>query len=190
MTITEDIEPQTCTAYIQVTSPSTEKVEKTFEIITNPSFSFDITLNKKIFVQNEDIIIDYTSEVLSPEITASLTKPDNSKSQLTLPATITASQIGTYEIEVTASKTRYKTMILKEQFGVIKEQVDITSVSVCNVDGNCAGEENWQNCPQDCARPDAEKDFGYGWIFIGGLILIVILVVVYLVYKKRQESFG
>ena len=123
--IDESIEPQTCTAYIQIMEPVQIREEKTFEIITNPSFSFEIKLNKKVFVQNEDININYESEVSDPTITASLKYPDGTTESINLPSSIKAIQIGTYEIEVSASKTGYKSISVKEQFGVIEKQAEI-----------------------------------------------------------------
>ena len=154
---------------------------------TLSTFLFNIKLDKKIFVHNEEINIGYTSEVSNPEISVILIKPDGSKSQISIPTIIKAEQIGTYELEITASKEGYKTMNLKEQFGVITRNAVIQDVSVCNVDGVCSGEENYQNCPQDCAKPGIDKKQGFGYIWIlFGLILIVVLVIFYLIYKKRS----
>jgi len=123
--IKDYIEPQTCTASILLIDPYTISEQKTFEIITNPSFSFDIELDKKIFVKNENIYLDYSSDVENIDITAILIYPNEKTQQLTLPTSIKAEQIGTYELEVTASKEGYKTINKKIQFGVIKSEANI-----------------------------------------------------------------
>jgi len=122
-------EPQTCTAYVQILSPIQQRTEKQFEIKTDPSFSFEILLNKKVFIKNQDIDIDYDSEVENPKITAILTYPDKTTKQITLPTQIKAEQIGTYTLETTASKQGYKTITKKTQFGVIEKEVEISYVS-------------------------------------------------------------
>tara|TARA_Y100000310_G_scaffold344863_1_gene460091 strand:- start:617 stop:1714 length:1098 start_codon:yes stop_codon:yes gene_type:complete len=156
--VNENIEPQTCTAGVNLLSPEEILEKKSFEIITNPSFGFNILTCKdsncaeqtKIFILNQDIYLDYTSEVSEPIITATLTSPDNSVNQLDLSTSIKAEQIGTYILEVKASKQGYKTNIKKTQFGVIEKESKIESVSICNSNGMCNNGENSQNCPQDC----------------------------------------
>jgi len=113
--------------------------------------------NEKMFIQNQDINIDYVSEVQGISITAVLTFPDKSTKQLTLPSSIKADQIGTYELEVTASKEGYKTISKQEQFAVIEEEVVVISTSECNGNDVCDNNENSQNCPQDCPQTISQE---------------------------------
>jgi predicted nucleic acid binding AN1-type Zn finger protein len=127
------IEPQTCTAYIQIISPTAQRLEKNFRIITSPSFEFELmtckdpscTEKAKIFAQNQNIYLDYESDVSGLSVSVTLTKPDKSTSQLTLPTTIKANQVGTYTVKATASKQGYKTIEKTTQFGVIKKEATI-----------------------------------------------------------------
>jgi hypothetical protein len=156
--ITEDIEPQTCTAIIQVTSPIEKKFEKKFKVETLPSIILEILSCKdiscesesKIFIKDEDIYLSYISDIHNIINVGILTFPDKTTQQLTLPASIKAEQIGTYELQVTASKEGYKTITKNVQFGVIEKQAEIKSVSLCNVNNVCDDNENYKNCPQDC----------------------------------------
>jgi len=156
-TVSEHIEPQICTAYIGIMDSVEERIEKQFNIATNPSFSLNIELDKKVFVKGEDVFIAYTSEVEDPEMTAILTYPNKKTEPITLPTSIKADQIGTYELDVTASKEGYKTMTKKEQFGVIEEEAEIKDASECNANGICATGENYRNCPQDCIETKEER---------------------------------
>ena len=132
-TIEESIEPQTCTAYVQILSPFEQIFSKDFKITTNPSFSFETKTCKdsecseitKVFVKDENIYLDYSSSVESPSVTTLLTYPDKTTKQLTLPASIKAEQIGNYELEIIASKQGYKTITKKELFGVIEKEAVI-----------------------------------------------------------------
>lgn len=217
ITIYEAIEPQTCTAYVQILSPTPQKTSKNFTIATDPSFLFALNLCKdqactdrsKAFIQNEDVYLDYTSEVPSPSITATLTLPDQTTQDLTLPTSIKAGQLGAYALAVTASKAGFKTASLKEQFAVIVEQAEIIDASVCNEDGDCTGEENSQNCPQDCAfevrlseadrqrlaeieqliRELEGREKGYtNYIIFGGILLIFVAIIVYLEKGRRKKD--
>jgi hypothetical protein len=141
----------------------------------------------KIFIQNTDIYLDYDSEVPEPTITATLTLPDQTTQQLTLPTSIKAEQIGTYELDITASKQDYKTITRKEQFGVIEKQADIPFVGVCSANGKCEGGENYQNCPQDCPIPEPKTNI----IIIILLILIIVVLisfVTYYLYNLRKQQ--
>ncbi|MFH1326287.1 MAG: hypothetical protein ABIH48_02355 [Candidatus Falkowbacteria bacterium] len=126
-TINDSIEPQICTASIVIIEPIQKTISKEFEIITDPSFSFDINLNKKVFIQKENININYTSEVENPAITATLTYPDKTIKQITLPTLIKAEQIGVYYLEATVKKDGYKDNQSKIEFGVIKKEAKIVN---------------------------------------------------------------
>jgi hypothetical protein len=127
------IEPQTCTAYIRVLSPVQQYASKNFTIATNPSFSFELRTCKdsacgqkaKIFYLNEKIYLDYDASVSEPTITVTLTYPGKTTKQIDLLSSIKAEQIGTYELDVTASKQGYKTITIKEQFSVIEGPANI-----------------------------------------------------------------
>ena len=158
--VTEDLDSQMCVAHLGMISPSKEVFEQTFYIETLPYFLFDILTcedpscaeESKVFVKGKDIHLDYNSDVEALLIEAILTYPDLTTKQITLPTSIKAEQIGTYTLEVTASKEGYKTITKKEQFGVIEKHAEIPFESDCNKDGVCTGEENPQNCPQDCSQ--------------------------------------
>ncbi|MCK4589763.1 MAG: hypothetical protein KAT77_04920 [Nanoarchaeota archaeon] len=83
------------------------------------------TEKSKIFIKNEKIYLDYYSKVPEPIITATLTLPDETTQQLTLPTSIETGQIGTYTLDITASKEGYKTLSKKEQFAVIEQEAQI-----------------------------------------------------------------
>lgn len=131
--VTEEIEPQTCVAYIQLISPFEQKFEKNFTIETSPRIVFRILTCKdlfcesesKVFVKNENIYFSSISDIFDIRTKAVLTLPDRTTKQLTLPTSIKAKQIGTYELEVIASKPGYKTITKKEQFGVIEQGANI-----------------------------------------------------------------
>jgi len=154
--VTEDIISQDCIASISIQEPIQQIFEEEFSIETMPLFSFSIILDKKVFILNEDINLDYSSSVSDPNIKAALIYPDGETEEINLPSTITASQIGTYTLEITASKEGYKTITKTEQFGVIEKAVQIKDASVCEVDGVCEGDETYKNCPQDCGQETAK----------------------------------
>ncbi|MBW2966489.1 hypothetical protein KY342_05280 [Candidatus Woesearchaeota archaeon] len=177
-------EPQECVAYFSLIEPYETKVDKEFRIITNPSFSFELKTCKdqacseksKIFIKNENIYFNYDSEVPEPTITATLTLPDKTTQQLTLPTSIKAEQIGTYELEITASKQDYKTITKKQQFAVIEKQAEIPFVGVCNANNKCEPGENYQNCPQDCRLEEIPK------IPIQIILLLIIFIFILIIF--------
>lgn len=164
--IDESIEPQTCTASVRVLSPIQLRKEKTFTIDINPSFSFELNLCKdqscieksKVFVQNENIYLDYDSEVSSPIVIATLIHPDKVTKKITLPISIKAEQIGNYNLEVSASKEGYKTLTKTTQFAVIGSETEIKEVSQCNANNKCEPnlKEDFAVCPQDCSSGSAD----------------------------------
>ncbi len=154
-------EPQVCEARVEIFSPINIVEKRTFEIKTKPSFSFNVKtckdsnceISNSVFSLGEDVFIDFVSQVSNPEISAILTYPDKTTKQISLPAKINADQIGTYSLEVTATKEDYKTITDNIQFGVIEEEAEIVSRSVCNSNNICEinNGENAQTCPQECS---------------------------------------
>lgn len=139
----------------------------TFEIInTKPDFEFEILtcrdrdcFNKsKVFVRGEFIYLDYISEISNPKINATLSYPDGSKEQISLPISIRPQQIGTYTLNVKVSKEGYRTQSFSVQFTVIEKEPKIEKKLICNENGICEPEngENYGTCPQDC--PSGSKD--------------------------------
>jgi hypothetical protein len=182
--IDDTFEPQTCTAYVEIISPIQKRVEKNFTIKTNPSFDFEILMDKKVFVMNEQVNIDYASGISNPSITATLTYPDKTTREIALPHSFIAEQIGTYEVNVNASKEGYKTMTREEQFGVIEKEPEIMDASECNGNGICETGENTQNCPQDC---QGIKVNNQNLIFIAvSFVAAVILICAVFLFKRKK----
>jgi hypothetical protein len=182
--IDDSIEPQTCTAYVEIISPIQKRVEKNFTIKTNPSFDFEILMDKKVFVLNENVNMDYASEVSGPSIVAKLTYPDKTNREITLPYSFTAEQIGTYEVNAEASKEGYKTITKGEQFGVIEKEPEIRSASECDGDGICDYGENQKNCPQDCQGINVDNQ---NLILIAvSFVAAVILICAVFLFKKKK----
>lgn len=196
MEINNTIEPQECTAYIQILSPIEKKEQKWLIIETDPSFRFDLTICKdkerqektKVFALNETIYIDYASEIKEMEISAYLTYPNQEQKEISLPAEIKAEQTGNYELGITVSKRGYKTISQKDMFGVIEKKAEIQSIVVCNMDGVCDNNENVQNCPQDCAFAETKAVNAKTIILIiAAIIIIAIIIAAYLLLIRKKE---
>ena len=168
----DDIEPQVCNASVTILTPEEKTLQKTFEIKTNPSFSFDIVLDKKIFILKDVIKIDYSSELLSPTISSTLTFPDKTTKQITLSYSFKPSQLGTYEIETIASKEGYKTITKKEQFGVIEKEANIPYDS----------EITFEKLEKDFKRGKKSKEWIISLFF---LIILIIILSFFFFYKKK-----
>ena len=119
----------------------------------------------KIFLKNENVYIDYDSDVLNQSITAVLIFPDKTTKQIILPTSIKADQIGTYNLEVSASKEGYRTIEKKEQFGAIEEDTNI-------------------EYSEPKAANNASLTNGVLYILIG----IIIILIVFFIYKKKFSN--
>jgi len=157
--VDQSLEPQTCTAFVSIIEPYELANETIFRMVTKPSFLFDLYVCKdfdcfeksRFFILNEDVYLKSTSGVPEPIITATLTYPNDTIQEITLPSSIKAEQVGSHTLEVTASKEGYKNVSESISFAVIERHANITDTSKCNADETCDPEENHQTCPQDCA---------------------------------------
>jgi len=165
-----------CTASINILEPFQIFKSKSFEISTSPLFTFELNFPKKVFLLNENINLDYTSDVSSLNIDATLKYPNGNSENINLPTTIKAEQIGTYELNVQASKEGYKDVELKEQFAVIEGNVEIGQV------------ESVKDIPNNLEKGEDKKISNLIWILIllGILLFILIIFVIYFILKEKN----
>ncbi|MBN2043196.1 MAG: hypothetical protein JW754_05320 [Candidatus Aenigmarchaeota archaeon] len=88
---------------------------------------------------------------------------------------------GDYIVNITASKDGYKTKSWLNMFSVMNEEPEFINDNVCAPDGKCSGEENHQNCPQDCL-PAEGKEYYY---IIGIIVLIIVAASAFVIKKFR-----
>jgi hypothetical protein len=181
--VSESIEPQTCDAGVGILSPEEILESKSFSIITNPSFEFNVLTCKdlgcsettRVFVIDENIYLDYSPKGFSIDTTAILIYPQRGMQELSLPTSIKADQIGTYNLEVTASKGGHKTVKKTIQFGVIKQEANILYTAI-------VGERK------------IKQDVGIYILF--AMIGVVLILIVFLfirffgTLKKRRKGIG
>ena len=109
---------------------------------------------KYVFLQNETIYIKINSAVPNVDAQGEIKYPDQEKlEELSFKnnlAVITADQLGSYEVIINITKDGYQNAGMKKDFAVIEAEPQIKNTSKCNANGKCDGEENTQNCPQDC----------------------------------------
>jgi len=176
--VREEIEPQTCEAVISILKPEEISEKKSFSIETNPSFEFNVLTCKdsscaektKVFILNKNIYLDFISEVSEPTITSTLIYPDKKTRKITLPTSIKADQIGTYELEVTASKEGYKTINKKIQFGVIEKEANIPYTKVESIK------------PKEIL---SQKNI---WYIVIPAIFIIFTIILIIYFKKRKQA--
>lgn len=180
-----DLESQECTAYIEILSPIKKEESKNFSIGSKPAFSFKIVLNKKIFILDEKVNITYESDIKDPDINAILVYPDKSIKDITLPTSIKCSQIGIYQIEVTASKKDYETISVYEQFGVIEKDAEIKALAadsgVENIDNIDIQDKKSEEAIEKVRKNDKLNAF-----FIYSVIFLIIMVfILLLIFLKK-----
>lgn len=163
-----------CIATIQIIFPYDRFFSKNFYIITDPSIDFNIILDKKVFSKNENINIDYTSSVSDLSIQAVLTYPNKKTESVNLPKEIEATQIGTYELEVAASKEGYKSITIEEQFGVIEKGTRITD----------------QSDSRDDLEERKGRKIGENWFFyiVGGIVILIFVIIFFLLKMRNKRT--
>jgi len=179
--VDKSIEPQDCKAVVGIISPEEKSEEKSFQIATYPSFEMDIKTCEdescnnlsKIFILNNNIYFKYISEVPEPIMQVTLTYPDGSVKPITLPGSIKAEQLGTYELEIISSKDGYKDMEQSVQFGVIEKNAEI--------------HEGFLPVEKDEPKTEEEKSPVFIFVVLGILLLVVVLVVLFKVRRKGNK---
>ena len=182
--IYEGINSQVCTANVQLLSPIQRIKQINFTIIAPLSLSFGIetcidaqcSQKAKIFTKGNDIYLDYNTDVSNPTIEASLSYPDKTVHQVSLPTSIQAEQTGTYELKATASKSGYWNNTITYQFAVIEQEANIPLTGVCEEDGTC---------DTDYLQEDQELLM---YLILVAVIVIVLIIVIIFMIKRRNNA--
>lgn len=122
--VDSETEPQTCTASITTFSPEYKVVKRDIRITTSPSFDFtlssctDSACSKKqrTFVKGNAVYLKGNSAG-----TAQITAPDKSTQRITLPGSFTASKSGEYTIDISATKTGYKSFASTASIFIVEQ---------------------------------------------------------------------
>jgi len=110
---------------------------KTFQIQNIPAMldiSIDVCKDENCksrsmtFIKDENIYLNYESSISNPSVFGTLTLPDKTTQQITLPTNILGIQLGTYTVKVTASKEGYNPIEKTIQFGVIEKEAEIKTI--------------------------------------------------------------
>ena len=74
-----------------------------------------------VFIMGEKVYVKLTGAPQGAAVSAKLKLPDNSTQQLTLPAALTAKQVGAYEVTANVSASGYRDAQLRDSFTVLGE---------------------------------------------------------------------
>ncbi|MFH0956405.1 MAG: hypothetical protein V1813_00930 [Candidatus Aenigmatarchaeota archaeon] len=176
----EDAKSGRCFASVSIIEPYELEVTEPFEVVTPLEFSFDVSFCKtsscaqesKVFVLGEDVYVRYASGAENPSVEATLTLPDKTSRQLSLPATVRVEQVGTYELVATASKEGYRTATESLQFGVIESEADIPYTGTGH--GDSGGE-------------DTELDLGYVLLAAAVAAVLAVVIGIFFFYRRGRK---
>ncbi|MDE1848410.1 MAG: hypothetical protein KGH55_00010 [Nanoarchaeota archaeon] len=184
--LSDAIDPQECNATIYVISPQGLLQQSPFYLNTNPSFNFRVltcadapcNVPSTVFALNDNVYLKYLSDFQGLSLQSSLTSPDGKIQTLVLPATISASQIGLYNISIIASKPGYKTISTQMQFNVISQEPHIGYTSLV-----IEKQQIQKNAADNLIRTIL--------IVLGGVIaLAVIVLIVVFHFLKRNKRIS
>ena len=193
-----------CFAYLSVLSPFEINAKKSFNISgllniildLKTCTDFSCSQESRVFISGENIYLNYSVSVENPDLKAILAYPDGTSKSISLPTSIKAEQIGTYELEITASKAGYKNATKKTQFGVIEQQAQIPMQEVVVGEANFLQqkEAEIEKRPLNASLIDIFKEktksskvITYSLIAILSLIAIGVAFVLYRIIKKRKK---
>ena len=173
--VSEEIDSQDCSAYVQVSSPVKEKFSSDFLIESSSSFDLDLIMSKKVFVVEEEVFLDYRSDVEDLSLVASLTYPDGNVEQIDFSGKNKMDVIGVYSLKVEASKEGYNDVVKIVEFAVIEKRADISGVS--------GFEFSSSNEPESFQWADYLNVYIVAGVLI---VLVVIGLIVFFSTKKRR----
>ncbi len=169
-----------CYAIVEILEPEPFVYEKSFTVIATPEIDFEFKMclskacvkNSRLFHTGDNIFLEIFGENINAK--ATLTYPGGEKRLISIPKIIELNDIGTYSINITATKKGHMTKQINEQFAVLDIFPVVILESECNGDLICDKGEDAINCPQDCKPANLVWVLVFPLIallFIGGIVL-------------------
>jgi LPXTG-motif cell wall-anchored protein len=143
---------------------------------------------KSAFTKNETVYFKINSDISNLNISSTVKIPSGEIKYLTFEdnlASFQSNEIGDFSLWINLSKRNYQNLKIEENFVYLAK---IPSASICNGNGKCEGEENEQNCPQDCLPKTAGENNNKLYILIAGILLVVGVGIAFVLKRKRKKT--
>ena len=157
--------------------------KKTIESNVNIYSDKNCSERKVVFIKGETVYIKLDSSIADLGISSTIKTPSGEIKDLAFEnnlANFKSDEIGSFSLWVNLSKEGYLKQKIEKDFAYIEKAAEIPSASICNEDGKCAGQENEQNCPQDCLKKKSN-------VILVLLVVIVILAVLGFVGWRKMR---
>lgn len=183
--VSGDLNPQKCTAFLNITEPIEMTEQKSFKIETLPSFEFKLLTCKhricsnptRIFKKGEKMHISYFSEAKNPSITMSIINPDGFSEQVILPTDIDFNQTGIYKLKAVVKKEGYKDQQEKIEIGVVEGEAIIKNEAKL-----VAENKGFGYFLDSILKQKFSKYNKYFVVIISSIVLLLVLLLVLLAY--------
>jgi hypothetical protein len=194
MKISDFIEPQECTAIIEIIEPTKQIKEKKIKIVTNPILVIEYLVcqdeqclkRSKVSKAGAGVFLNFMSDVAGVKAQAEVIQNKNIFQTIKLPGVFYPETNGNYQIKFTANADGYKESRSVIPLTVLGSSVEINDLRICNADGICSEPENEQNCPQDCntsLRGTKNSIIIFGFYLT---VLFLIAIILFFIYKKSK----
>ncbi len=194
MELSDLVEPQKCVAGIKITEPFQKTKTAGFQIIADPTLDLEILLCKdekcaqksRVYQIGDTLYLNYKIEISGIKSEATITAPDNSTKNIILPGNYALKEKGIYNISVVSKADNYKDNTQDFKITVLAGEIKVNDQRICNSDGKCAGQEDGQNCPQDCAK--VKKPIGKIIILIIAIVIIIAIIIAACYFLSRKKA--
>lgn len=138
-----------------------------------------------MFLVGNSAYIDFNSTKTGVQCIAKVTTPRGSTTTLSLPATQSLAEEGTYLVSGECKKSGYHDETPSLMLGALGSWPTVKTIQNCNENDVCDNNENHSICPQDCPQPESAA-FPVEYI-IGGVAVLAVAVLLWkFVLKKKQ----
>ena len=149
----------------------------------------DCFQKNKFFIQRETVYFKINSNRTNLEISSTIKTPGGKIKYLNFEndlAVFQSDEIGGFSLWINFFEEGRLKSRVKKYFFYTEKQEKIFPASICNADGKCEGEENAQNCPQDCLP----KTMGINnklYISITVVLLVATGIMIFVLKRKKKN---
>jgi len=186
VTVTQDIEPQTCLAYIQIINPIQKRVEKEFKIEIEPSLDLKVYACKdencekksKVYQVGESVYLIYKTSLQDINTKVQIIDPQGKEKENSLPVSYKLEKAGKYVLDFTAQAQGYKIYTKKIELTVLSHVPIAIDTKVCNSNYKCEDGEAYNNCPTDCVLKRSKL------FLILSVVLFVLAIILFIFFLR------
>lgn len=168
-----------------------EKNNNKIKAIVQVCADQDCFQQRAVFNKKETVYFKLDLAIQDVQINATIKTPVGKIEHLIFEdnfAEFKSDEVGKFSLWVNISKEGYEKSRVEREYMTEENYTEVEFPLICKIDGKCAGDENEENCSQDCSAKIIKIDSNFLNIIFGILTVIIIGLGVMVLRRRKKKN--